>query len=294
MCSVLLSKKSIEDVIEKNNWLQLLTEEYDLVKQAFFTEPEDQSGWFYLIWLLGQTLKPSGTFLTGFWPPNGSSVMLNLSPSSKPSHWQYKSPLSKVVIDSCHLCIVLCFNKPVSGVDSTSISLTSSPEVHGLGFDVSWTPMRGSKGCSRVWFTNLEASRGSFVVGALYTIYLDVGSKASISTEDGVIFSLCKLSFNIEVHTASDNDSNEDSVYGPSVVWSDDKPKADLSGCEEVQEALADSFQPDHNIDSQTPENWQLTTIQTQIDTCRELLDLEQDRSDLLGLEPWCMEKSAC
>jgi geranylgeranyl transferase type-2 subunit alpha len=34
----------------------VLEEEYELVKQAFYTEPEDQSGWFYHRWLLGCSL----------------------------------------------------------------------------------------------------------------------------------------------------------------------------------------------------------------------------------------------
>ena len=36
---------------------ETLDEEYELVRQAFFTEPEDQSGWIYHRWLTAQTLK---------------------------------------------------------------------------------------------------------------------------------------------------------------------------------------------------------------------------------------------
>lgn len=65
-----------------------LDQEYDLVHQAFFTEPEDQSGWFYYLWLFGNTLHHSH-LENGY---TGNRVeeeieicreMLQLEPSSK-------------------------------------------------------------------------------------------------------------------------------------------------------------------------------------------------------------------
>ena len=38
----------------------VLDAEYNLVKQALFTEPDDQSGWLYHRWLLGQTSSACG------------------------------------------------------------------------------------------------------------------------------------------------------------------------------------------------------------------------------------------
>ncbi|CAL5354735.1 unnamed protein product [Camellia sinensis] len=42
---------------------KVLTEEYDLVHQALFTDPDDQSGWFYHLWLLEQTVKVENPLL---------------------------------------------------------------------------------------------------------------------------------------------------------------------------------------------------------------------------------------
>lgn len=43
----------------------VLHQEYDLVQNAFYTEPHDQSSWLYLRWLIGNSLarwqKAQGT-----------------------------------------------------------------------------------------------------------------------------------------------------------------------------------------------------------------------------------------
>jgi geranylgeranyl transferase type-2 subunit alpha len=44
---------------------EILDQEFELVKQAFFTEPEDQSGWFYHRWLLGCSLARYQKSLSG-------------------------------------------------------------------------------------------------------------------------------------------------------------------------------------------------------------------------------------
>ena len=47
---------------------QELNEEYELVRQTLFIDSEDQSGWFYHLWLLGQTIAPNGPTLETSWP----------------------------------------------------------------------------------------------------------------------------------------------------------------------------------------------------------------------------------
>ncbi|CAL5428154.1 unnamed protein product [Camellia sinensis] len=62
-CSVILShllEKRAQGSFSKE---KVLTEEYDLIHQALFTNPDDQSGWFYHLWLLEQTVKVENPLL---------------------------------------------------------------------------------------------------------------------------------------------------------------------------------------------------------------------------------------
>ena len=55
----------------------VLGEEYELVHQTIFTDPDDRSGWFYHLWLLDQTVKTHLHHLVSSWPPRSLNVALS-------------------------------------------------------------------------------------------------------------------------------------------------------------------------------------------------------------------------
>ncbi|KAL9679155.1 hypothetical protein QQ045_017011 [Rhodiola kirilowii] len=99
----------------------VLTEEFELVHQAIFTDPDDQSGWFYHLWLLQQTVKPDSPSLVSSWPAHGSdlTVASDLSLSSS------VSPASVYISKTRNLPLILYFDQPVKGVNSSTVTVDS-------------------------------------------------------------------------------------------------------------------------------------------------------------------------
>ncbi|KAJ0519707.1 putative protein geranylgeranyltransferase type II [Helianthus annuus] len=106
--SVLLShllEKKVEGYFPKEMFLK---EEYEFVRNAVFTDPDDQSGWFYHLWLLDQTVKVDTPVLVSSWPPHGSEITKTTFP------------------------IILCFNEPVEGVKISSESRQGIISLSGV------------------------------------------------------------------------------------------------------------------------------------------------------------------
>ncbi|KAF3790154.1 Geranylgeranyl transferase type-2 subunit alpha [Nymphaea thermarum] len=68
-----LLKQEAEGHLSKE---QTLAGEFELVDGAIFTDPDDQSAWFYHLWLLDETTQSDIPILTASWPPPGSNLTL--------------------------------------------------------------------------------------------------------------------------------------------------------------------------------------------------------------------------
>ena len=84
---------------------KVITEELEFIHQAIFTDPDDQSGWFYHLWLLDQITDQDPLALISAWPSRNSEIILSSNSSVLP--------------------IILYFNKSVEYVDSRMVSVES-------------------------------------------------------------------------------------------------------------------------------------------------------------------------
>lgn len=163
--SVLLSnllEKKAEGYFPKETFL---TEEYEFVRNAVFTDPDDQSGWFYHLWLLDQTVKVDMPVMVSSWPPCDSDINL-------PVASEVKFP------------VVLYFNEPVEGISSHTVIVQIEDDVFK---DITWSPLSTNKfGCGQAWVTHLSIPHEKFNFSKIYEVKIKSEDSRGITSLSGV------------------------------------------------------------------------------------------------------------
>ncbi|GFP82901.1 geranylgeranyl transferase type-2 subunit alpha [Phtheirospermum japonicum] len=230
---------------------KVLAEEYDFVRNALFTDPDDQSGWFYHLWLLDQTLKRDPIFISS-WPPNASKLYLSPGGYCLNGHQSY--PTLEFHSQARTFPLVLYFSDPVEGISSSTVTI----EYYQASDDLIWRPLSvNNSEFSQAWLTFLKFPNETRSLEPLPV-------KVTIAHAPGVI---CRISFSIYVASDERKRSEADRIS-----WKEENYKALATESEEVN--LTQSFSKlEINIENKaTTDKWCVETISNEIDHCRELL----------------------
>uniref|UniRef100_UPI001CB8F60F geranylgeranyl transferase type-2 subunit alpha 1-like n=1 Tax=Erigeron canadensis TaxID=72917 RepID=UPI001CB8F60F len=120
---------------------KLFKDEYEFIHNPVSTDAGDQSGWFYHLWLLDQTVKAGMPLLASSWPPHGSKIN---APINLEAHALSSS-------------VILYFNEPVEGLSSHTVSVEIDDEICK---NITWSPLLSYKfGCAWVAHMSIPYER---------------------------------------------------------------------------------------------------------------------------------------
>ncbi|CAI9116133.1 OLC1v1017209C3 [Oldenlandia corymbosa var. corymbosa] len=177
LLSLLLNKK-VAGFYPKETFLK---EEYEFVRNALFTDPDDQSGWFYHLWLLDQTVKVDNLFVSS-WPPNGS----NICASDPLVLNQYAFPPGSASGFE-GFPIILYFNEGVVGVNSSTVTVECE---FTSDTNLVWIPVPANRsGYSTTWFTCLNFSMKDMLPSRHYRGKVSIALSEGIVSSSGVCYS---------------------------------------------------------------------------------------------------------
>jgi geranylgeranyl transferase type-2 subunit alpha len=276
-CSILLSNLLIQQSKGFESKHKIYKEEFDLVTQALFTDPSDQSGWFYHLWLLAQTSSPENPQLIASWPCNGAK--LSLFPIRKSDDLNMVSSSSFICCYSLKdriVPIVLYFDEPVKGLNSSNVKLNSDLVI---GKDIQWRPLSiTDSGHSNSWVTYLEISNKQCSSSQQFSVEVGIPCSDDIVSRSGSHCS-CPVHFTFTIELSNNNDKEQDiDLFHEPISWT-----------------CSESFQSDGNPSCvafdqlnisntvvQENSKWHLEGLTDQIDLFRELPDENRLGSTLL------------
>ncbi|KAE8695389.1 serine/threonine-protein kinase CTR1-like [Hibiscus syriacus] len=257
LLSALLEKKA-EGFLSKEN---VLPEEYEFIHQAIFTDPDDQSGWFYHLWLLDQTVTIDYPLLVSTWPAHGSDVFLVGDRCQIGS----SSPFTTLFSDSGSFPIVLYFNQPVEGVSSSTVSIECG---FNKSKDLLWEPLSVSNSqTAQVWVAHLK-----FPTSELdSSVEVSVGHTKEIVSRRGFQYNH-PSTFSFKVHVQPvERDSSQVSV-AENILWREENFNVYGEQAEESIPIVSFDRLCIKNGHESAASNWRIEALAKEIECFRELL----------------------
>lgn len=250
-----LFKRKAEGFFPKE---KVLREEYEHVHNAIFTDPDDQSGWFYHLWLIDQTVKNDTPLLVSSWPSHGSNITLN---ENNYLHDCGLSLLNSTLSDTRTLPVILYFNQAVEGINSSTVAVKS--EV--LQEDLVWKPLStNNSSTAQIWVAYLNLNNTELQLSKTYSIEITIGHSMGIVSSNGYHYGdPSQITFKLCVQTAF-----KEPVEGQCAKltsWKDN----DFQKIDNFEESHS-TVSADHRIP--TTSNWCMEEIDEEITNFRDLL----------------------
>lgn len=253
-----LFQKSAKGYDRKEN---VLREEFEFVRNALFTDPDDQSGWFYHLWLLDQTLKKEPLFISS-WPPHGSNLSLSVG------HTNRQPPLSMLCFMSKERTfpLILYFSEAVEGVSSSTVTI----EFGNNGIDgLIWRPLSANKSVfCQAWLAYIKYPDDSLET---FHVKVTIAHFPGIISSSGMPCSQSRsISFTVSVCSSDQEQSEVQATHR--ISWNEENFKAHSTESQVVN--LLDSLSKLDIAKENKPTTPQLCmdTISDEIAHCRELL----------------------
>jgi len=252
-----LLKRKVEGYFPKEKFLE---EEFEHVHNAIFTDPDDQSGWFYHLWLIDQTVKTDVPLLVSCWPSHGSNITLI---GDNGLHGCGLSLLNGTLLDTGMLPVILYFNQAVERINSSTVSIESEL----LKDELVWKPLSTSNSNSaQVWVAYLNLGSMEFQPSKTNSVDISIGhSKGIVSSNENHYADPSQISFKVFLQTASIEHS--EGQGGNRTTWKDTNfHKIDHF---KESDSIISAVQ-NHHIP--TTSNWHTDEIGEEITKFRDLL----------------------
>lgn len=243
---------------------KVLNEEFELVHQAIFTDPDDQSGWFYHFWLLDQTVKTNAPSLVSSWPSHSYNVALSRTGSLDDDRTLFR--LNGFHSDSGTIPLILYFDQPVQGVDSSSVSVKSTANLR----DLIWKPLsKCNRHAVKAWVCHLIFPPEELNSSESYSVEVSLGHSQKIASASGshLVKPTC---FSFEVTVDSGETPIED-CGSEGIWWKDENFTSCGNSPQHFSFVSSDNPTIEDNYASSSSE-WCAEIISNEIALFRELL----------------------